>query len=70
MEQELSKYDKIMKLINDNCKPKEAVELEEYLEELLDDSLKLNALIAAGIDNWERYDGAMNIYNEWKEEEE
>lgn len=57
-------------MVNDNCKPEEAVELEEYLEELSDDSLKLNAFMAAGVDNWEWYDEAMNIYNEWKEEEE
>lgn len=70
MEPTLSKYDRIVKLINNNCKLEEVVELEEYLEELLDDSLKLNALIAAGVDNWECYGGAMNIYNEWKKEEE
>lgn len=69
MEQELSKYDKIVKLINNNCKPEEAVELEEYLEELSDDSLKLNAFMAAGVDNWEYYDEAMDIYRNWKEEE-
>lgn len=69
MEPTLSKYDRIVKLINNNCKPEEAVELEEYLEELLDDSLKLNALIAAGVDNWEWYGEAMNIYNEWEKEE-
>ena len=69
MEPTLSKYDKIVKLINNNCKPEEAVELEEYLEELSDDSLKLNAFMAAGVDNWEYYDGAMNIYNGWKDEE-
>lgn len=69
MEQELSKYDKIVKLINDNCKPEEAVELEECLEELSDDSLKLNAFMAAGVDNWGYYDEAMRIYNEWKDEE-
>lgn len=49
MEPTLSKYDRIVKLIN---------------------NLKLNALIAAGVDNCEYYDGAMNIYNGWKEEEE
>ena len=70
MEPTLSKYDRIVKLINNNYRPEEAVELEEYLEELLDDSLKLDALIAAGIDNWEWYSEAMNIYNEWKKEEE
>lgn len=53
MEPTLSEYDRIVKLINNNCKPEEAVELEEYLKEL-----------------WEYYDGAMNIYNGWKEEEE
>lgn len=30
---ELSKYDRIVKLINNNCKPEETVELEEYKEE-------------------------------------
>ena len=70
MEPTLSKYDRIVNLIINNCKPEEAVELEEYLEELSDDSLKLNAFMAAGVDNWEWYDEAMNIYNEWKEEEE
>lgn len=69
MEPTLSEYDRIVKLINNNCKPEEAVELEEYLEELSDDSLKLSALMAAGIDNWEWYDEAMRIYNEWKDEE-
>lgn len=27
-------------------------------------------LYQTGVGNWEYYDGAMNIYNGWKEEEE
>jgi len=33
-------------------------------EELTDAEAKLNALEAAGVDNWEGYDHAMDILNE------
>lgn len=37
--------------------------LESY-ESLCKDSRKLTALEAAGVDNWEGYDNAMNILHE------
>jgi hypothetical protein len=44
----------------------------ELFEELYNDSLKLAALEAAGVDNWENYDEAMELMEEeeWEEEEE
>lgn len=36
---------------------------EEY-ESLLENSKKLEALESAGVDNWQGYDYAMEIYNE------
>lgn len=45
-------------------------EMLEYIRALEDDSLFLNALINSGVDNWEWYDEAINLYNEYKEAEE
>lgn len=45
-------------------------EMLEYIRALEDDSLFLNALINSGVDNWEWYDEAVNLYNEYKEAEE
>jgi hypothetical protein len=39
------------------------------LESLKEDSQKLAALEAAGVDNWEGYDIAMDMLNEWENEE-
>ena len=38
---------------------------KELYEVLLDRDQKLCALEAAGVDNWEGYDEAMNILEEW-----
>lgn len=40
---------------------------EEY-EELLDARDKLDALERAGVDNWDGWDDAMNIYEELQKE--
>lgn len=40
----------------------------QYLR-LLDDSDKLSALEDAGVDNWQWYDDAMELYNSRKEPE-
>jgi hypothetical protein len=40
---------------------------EEY-ENLLEDSLWLSALEAAGVDNWQGYESAREIYQEMVEE--
>lgn len=45
-------------------------EMLEYIRALEDDSLFLNALINSGVDNWEWYDEAIDLYNEYKEAEE
>lgn len=44
-----------------------SITLERYVE-LLDKELQLDALECAGVDNWEGFDDAMEIYNEWKED--
>ena len=36
----------------------------EHYDEILDDVRFLNALRAAGVDNWDGYDYALEIYNE------
>lgn len=41
---------------------------EEY-EQLLDDRECLSCLKAAGVDNWEGYDYAMEMYDSYCEEE-
>ena len=43
--------------------------IKEY-NELVDDQIKLRALEAAGVDNWNGYDTAMDILEEWAEEDE
>lgn len=45
------------------------VSVEEY-NELIDDQIKLRALEAAGVDNWNGYDVAIDILKKWAEEDE
>ena len=40
----------------------------DQYEQLLEDSSRLSALRAAGVDNWEGYDYAMELLREWEEE--
>jgi len=42
---------------------------EEEYDALLDRDQKLCALEAAGVDNWEGYEEAMNILEEWNSED-
>ena len=39
---------------------------EDHYERLLESEDKLAALEAAGVDNWQGYDDAMDILREWK----
>lgn len=43
------------------------ISADQY-EQLLEDSSWLSALRAAGVDNWEGYDYAMELLREWEEE--
>lgn len=45
-------------------------ELFKYLDELEDDSLRLLALINSGVDNWEHYDEAQDLYEIYLDDEE
>ena len=45
-------------------------EMLEYIQMLEDNSLFLRALINSGVDNWEYYDEAVELYNNCKEAEE
>ena len=45
-------------------------EMLEYIQTLEDNSLFLKALINSGVDNWECYDEAIELYNNCKEAEE
>lgn len=45
-------------------------EMLEYIQTLEDNSLFLRALINSGVDNWECYDEAIELYNNCKEAEE
>ena len=47
---------------------KVSITLDEY-SQLLDRDQKLCALEAAGVDNWEGYEEAMNILKEWNGED-
>lgn len=40
------------------------ISVDEY-DKLIEDSYWLAALEAAGVDNWEGYDEARQIFNEW-----
>ena len=42
------------------------ISADQY-EGLLEDSLWLSALRAAGVDNWDGYDYAMELLREWEE---
>ena len=42
---------------------------KELYEALLDRDQELCALEAAGVDNWEGYEEAMNILKEWNSED-
>jgi hypothetical protein len=66
---------KAIKAIIENTDIKSIIEdsvilASEEFESLYDDSLMLTALKAAGVDNWEFYDCAQDILEEWAEEEE
>jgi hypothetical protein len=41
---------------------------KKIYDELVKDQLKLRALEASGVDNWEGYDNAMDLLQEWKED--
>lgn len=43
---------------------------KSYYDELMENDLKLSALDAAGVDNWVGYDDAMDIFQEWLDENE
>lgn len=43
------------------------ISIDEY-HRLLDQDMWVNALDAAGVDNWEGYDEAVSILNEWKDD--
>ena len=42
---------------------------KSYYDELMKNDLKLSALDAAGVDNWNGYDDAMDIFREWLDED-
>ena len=44
------------------------ISIKEY-SELIDDQIKLRALEAAGVGNWNGYDVAMDIVKEWAKED-
>lgn len=54
------------KLINDE----QLLELVEELDEIVKNETELSALKYAGVDNWEGYDVAMNMIDEWDKENE
>jgi hypothetical protein len=41
---------------------------QEKYDELIEDSNFLNALRAAGVDNWDGYENAQDIIKEWNDE--
>ncbi len=45
------------------------ITLEEY-QKLVADGMKLDALEAAGVDNWDGHEHAMDILREWQEDAE
>lgn len=55
--------------MNEEQKKTITITKEEY-EELLDDSQLLDALREAGVDNWDGYDEAMEMLDEWNNESE
>lgn len=54
--------------MNSNLEPTVTITVKEY-ESLQRDLQWLNAIECAGVDNWEGYEEAMNILEEWENEE-
>ncbi len=66
----MSNYDKIILAIKEKYQSEERQFLINELDSLYDDNLFLRALESNGVDNWEWYDEAIHMYNEWREEDD
>lgn len=63
--------ERIMELLEQtDASSLECMEIQAYLEQLDYDSLFLEALQQAGVDNWEWYDEACNLFEEWQQDED
>ncbi len=48
------------------CKCEECKKKDQEIERLKEREAELNALEAAGVDNWEGYDSAMEMLRAWE----
>lgn len=68
----INKFDMIVEAIKDKYsedKPMQEV-LINYLKEMDNDSMFLSALQNTGVDNWEGYEYAQELLEEWNDENE
>lgn len=63
--------ERIMELLEQtDASELECMEIQAYIEQLEYDSLFLEALEQEGVDDWEGYSDAYNLFEQWQEEEE
>lgn len=66
----INKFDMIIEAIKEKYNEEIQKILIKYLEEMDYDSMFLSALQNAGVDNWEGYEYAQEILEEWENESE
>lgn len=66
----INKFDMIIEAIKEKYNEEIQKILIKYLEEMDYDSMVLSALQNAGVDNWEGYEYAQEILEEWENENE
>lgn len=62
----MNNFDKILNAIKKIYNEEEAADLIFTMTCYDEDQLFLNALRCAGVDNWEGYEDAVDMYNEWR----
>ncbi len=66
----INKFDMIVEAIKEKYDNEIQEILIKYLEEMDNDSIFLSALQNAGVDNWEGYEYAQELLEEWNDENE
>ncbi|MFR3182170.1 MAG: hypothetical protein ACLTPN_00890 [Clostridia bacterium] len=66
----INKFDMIIEAIKEKYNEEIQKILIKYLEEMDNDSMFLSALQNTGVDNWEGYEYAQELLEEWNDENE
>ena len=66
----INKFDMIVEAIKEKYDNEIQEILIKYLEEMDNDSMFLSALQNTGVDNWEGYEYAQELLEEWNDENE